>query len=45
MTIFEKKSLVKDITERESIIHNYTATGFLDRTDAINKIKQLRIKT
>lgn len=45
MTIFEKNSLVKDITKRESIIHNYKATGFPDRTDEINIIQQLRIKT
>ena len=40
--IFDKASLIKDITERESIIYKYKETGILDRNDAIKKIQELR---
>jgi len=41
--IFDIESLSKDIAERENIIQNYRATGYLDRNDAIKKIQELRI--
>lgn len=41
--IFDKESLIKDITERENIICKYQETKILDRNDAIKKIQELRI--
>ena len=41
--IFDIESLSKDIAERENIMQNYRATGYLDRNDAIKKIQELRI--
>lgn len=37
------ESLIKAIAERGNIICKYQETGFLDRNDAIKKIKELRI--
>ena len=34
--------LLKDINERNEIVQKYLATGFLDRDEAIFKIKELR---
>lgn len=36
-------SLVKDISERDRIIEQYQRFGILDRIDAIDKIKELRL--
>lgn len=41
--IFDKESLIKDITERENIICKYEETRIFDRNDAIKKIQELRI--
>lgn len=40
---FDKLSVVKDIAERQSIIHKFETTGFLDRNEAINKVTSLQI--
>lgn len=37
-------SLMKDISERESIIKTYQEAGQLDREDAISKIQELRCR-
>ena len=39
----EKRSLLKDILEREKIVDQFQATGYLDRNDAIEKIISLQI--
>lgn len=39
-----KKSLIKDIAEREKIISDYKKYGILDKDKAIKKIQELRIK-
>lgn len=39
---YDKLSLTKDIIERENIVYQFQATGFLDRTDAIEKIKSIQ---
>ncbi len=39
----DKISIVKDISEREKIIEYFQATGFIDRNDAIEKIKSIQI--
>lgn len=40
---FDKMSLEKDIAERNHIIQLFQSTGYLDRDDAIKKIKKARI--
>lgn len=35
--------LIHDISERERIISTYRTTGYLDRNQAIEKIKELRM--
>ncbi len=40
---FDRTSIVKDISEREKIIEQFQATGFIDRNDAIDKIKSIQI--
>ncbi len=40
---YDKLSLVKDITEWEKIVYRFQTTGFLDRSDAIEKITSLQI--
>lgn len=40
---YDYSSLLKDIQERQDIINKYNTYGYLDRNDAINKIKELRI--
>ena len=39
----DKAMAMKDIAERKQIIDNYRLTGYLDREDAIQKIKSLRL--
>ena len=41
--IFDKSSMMKDITDRVEIIQNYQNTGYLDRNKAIQMIKELRL--
>ena len=38
----DKLSVAKDIAERQSIIHKFETTGFLDRNEAINKVTSLQ---
>lgn len=40
---YDKLSLTKDIVEREKIVYQFQATGFLDRNDAIEKIKSIQL--
>ena len=40
---YDKLSLTKDIIEREKIIYQFQTTGFLDRNDAIEKIKTTQL--
>ena len=37
--IYDKTSILKDISDREQIILEYRRTGLLDRDKAIEKIK------
>lgn len=39
----DRLSLTKDIAERDRIIEQYKLFGVLDRADAIDKIKKLRV--
>lgn len=39
---YDKLSLTKDIIEREKIVYQFQTTGFLDRNDAIEKIKSIQ---
>ena len=41
--IYDKASIIKDISERKEIIDKYNLTGFLDRQSAIDKIRKLRM--
>ena len=41
--MYDKMSMLKAISEREQIIHNYQITGYLDRNNAIEKIQELRV--
>ncbi len=40
---YDKLSLTKDIVERENIVYQFQTTGFLDRNDAIEKIKSIQL--
>jgi len=40
---YDKLSLTKDIIERENIVCQFQTTGFLDRNDAIEKIKSIQL--
>ena len=40
---YDKLSLTKDIVEREKIFYQFQTTGFLDRNDAIEKIKSIQL--
>lgn len=40
---YDKLSLAKDIAERENIVNQFQTTGFLDRNDAIEKIKSIQL--
>lgn len=40
---YDKLSLAKDIIERENIVYQFQTTGFLDRNDAIEKIKTTQL--
>lgn len=40
---YDKLSLTKDIIEREKIVYQFQTTGFLDRNDAIEKIKSIQL--
>lgn len=40
---YDKMSITKDITERENIVRQFQMTGFLNRNDAIEKIRSLQI--
>lgn len=40
---YDKLSLAKDIVERENIVYQFQTTGFLDRNNAIEKIKSIQI--
>lgn len=40
---YDKLSLTKNVIEREKIIHRFQTTGFLDRNDAIEKIKSIQL--
>lgn len=33
--MYDKVTMLKDISEREQIIHNFQSTGYLDRKKAI----------
>lgn len=39
----DKISLIEDIDDRNKIIEHYKQFGILDRNDAINKIRELRV--
>ncbi len=39
----DRISIANDISEREKIIEYFQATGFIDRNDAIGKIKSIQI--
>ena len=41
--IYDKESIVKDISERKELIRVYQLTGRLDRNTAIEKIQKLRL--
>lgn len=41
--MYDKVTMLKDISEREQIIHNFQSTGYLDRKKAIEKIQELRL--
>ena len=41
--VYDKASILKDISEREQIIRDYQLTGHLDRNKAIEKIQELRL--
>lgn len=40
---YDKLSLAKDIVERENIVYQFQTTGFLDRNNAIEKIKTTQL--
>ena len=40
---YDKMSVTRDIVERENIIRQFQATGFLDRNEAIEKIMSLQL--
>ena len=40
---YDKATITKDLTERQQIIQFYKNTGYIDRDNAINKIKELRL--
>lgn len=40
---YDKMSITKDIIERENIICQFQTTGFLDRNEAIEKMKALQL--
>ena len=40
---YDKLSLTKDIIERENIVYQFQTTGFLDRNDAIEKIRTTQL--
>lgn len=40
---YDKLSLTKNIIERENIVYQFQITGFLDRNDAIEKIKSVQL--
>ncbi len=40
--IYDKESMLKDISERKKLIEEYKAKGYLNREDAIKKIIELR---
>ena len=40
---YDKLSLAKDIAERENIVYQFQTTGFLDRSDAIEKIESIQL--
>lgn len=44
MNELDKISLMKDIDDRNKIIEQYKQFGILNREDAINKIRELRMK-
>ena len=39
---YDKLSVVNDIVERENIVYQFQTTGFLDRNDAIERIKAIQ---
>lgn len=39
---YDIASIEKDINERQQIIDTYISTGYLDRNEAVSKIKNLR---
>ena len=41
--IYDRGSILKNISEREQMIRIYKATGQLDRNRAIEKIRELRL--
>ena len=40
---YDRLSITKDIAERQNIIRQFQITGFLDRNDAIEKIKTTQL--
>lgn len=41
--LYDYSSTLKDLEDRKQIIQRYQMTGYLDRTDAIRKIQELRL--
>lgn len=39
----DNSTLMKDLTERQQIIQLFNCTGYIDRDNAIKKIKELRV--
>lgn len=40
---YDKLSITKDIVERENIVYHFQTNGFLDRNNAIEKIKSIQL--
>ena len=40
--VYDRSSLLKDISERNQLLQDYQRTGWLDRDKAIRKIRELR---
>ena len=41
--VYDKASIIKEISDREQMIKDYQLTGRLDRPKAIEKIQELRL--
>ena len=40
---YDNATMMKDLTERKQIIQSFYSTGYIDRDNAIKKIKELRV--